>query len=107
MTHIPPARKKWSAGIMIAEYYIVKRWRGELAAAGTALPATEPTWVPATLVVWLISSLVGGLVPFGVGALNPLILSVVLYALAGWAGLVRPVSIKTIAAQAPANLVAN
>ena len=96
------------AGIMIAEYYVVKRWRGELEAAGSALPATEPTWVPATLVVWLISSLVGGLVPVGIGALNALVLSIVLYTLAGWAGLVRPLSTKTSAvAQTPATLVTN
>src|SRR5205085_5038155 len=41
------------AGIFVAEYFLVKRWRGELAAAGDALPATEPTWVPATLIGWL------------------------------------------------------
>jgi cytosine permease len=93
---------------MIAEYYVVKRWRGELEAAGSALPATEPTWVPATLVVWLISSLVGGLVPVGIGALNALVLSIMLYTLAGWAGLVRPLSTKTSAvAPTPATLVTN
>jgi cytosine permease len=93
------------AGIMVAEYYIVKRWRGDLAAAGNALPETEPTWVPATLVVWLASALIGDLVPFGIGALNALIASIVLYVLAGWAGLVRPVGTKPVVLHAPEHLV--
>ncbi|GGO93483.1 purine-cytosine permease family protein [Wenjunlia tyrosinilytica] len=89
------------AGIMVAEYFIVKRFRGELEAAADSLPATEPTWVPATLAVWLASSLTGWLVPVGIAALNSLVLSVVLYTLVGWAGLVRPVSTRPTAVETP------
>ncbi len=56
------------AGIMVAEYYVVRRWRPELdatRAAGT-LPATAPRIVPATIVVWLVSSLVGYFVTWGI-----------------------------------------
>ncbi|MCZ7456120.1 purine-cytosine permease family protein [Streptomyces sp. WMMC940] len=89
------------AGIMVAEYFIVKRFRGELEAAGTSLPATEPTWVPATLAVWLASALIGWYAPIGIGALNSLVVSIVLYTLAGKAGLVRPISTQPTAIEAP------
>ncbi|MFE3326493.1 purine-cytosine permease family protein [Streptomyces sp. NPDC059176] len=94
------------AGIMVAEYFVVKRFRGELEAAGTALPASEPTWVPATLVVWLASALIGWYAPIGIGALNSLIASIVLYTLAGKTGLIRPASTQPTAIEAPKTLVA-
>lgn len=90
------------AGIMIAEYYIIKKWRGELAAAGAGLPATEPTLVPATLVVWLASALIGEYLPFGIGSLNALIASIVLYVVAGKLGLVRAVSVQAVRTHQPA-----
>lgn len=80
------------AGIMIGEYYLVKRWRGELDAAGAGLPATEPTLVPATLVVWLAAALLGEYLPWGIGSLNALVSSIVLYVLAGKLGLVRAIA---------------
>ncbi|QIZ38601.1 cytosine permease [Saccharopolyspora sp. ASAGF58] len=81
---IPPV-----AGIMVAEYYVVRRWRAELSASSPGLPSSEPTWVPATLVVWLLASLGGKFLPWGIGSLNALVLSVLLYVLAGKLGLVR------------------
>lgn len=81
------------AGIMIAEYFIVKHWRRELdqSRAAGVLPATAPRIVPATLVVWVVSSAVGYLVTWGIPSITSLVLSVVLYVAAGRLGLVRGV----------------
>ncbi|MBB5081966.1 purine-cytosine permease family protein [Nonomuraea endophytica] len=83
------------AGIMVAEYFVVRRWRPVLDASrerGT-LPETEPTWVPATLVIWAVSALTGWLSEhyqwFGIPALTSLILAGALYIAAGKLGLVR------------------
>ncbi|MCR8670836.1 cytosine permease [Agrococcus sp. HG114] len=79
------------AGILIAEYFVVRRFRPALDAtreAGT-LPATAPRIVPATLVVWLVSSLVGYFVTWGIPSITALALSFVLYVVAGKLGLVR------------------
>ncbi|MFI0463202.1 purine-cytosine permease family protein [Saccharopolyspora sp. 5N102] len=80
-------------GIMVAEYFIVRRWRGELEASRALgeIPASAPNWVPATLVVWLVSSLVGGFVEIGLPSINSLVLAFVLYVVAGKLGLVRGV----------------
>ncbi|WP_346114129.1 cytosine permease [Nonomuraea maheshkhaliensis] len=77
---IPPI-----AGIMVAEYYVVRRWRAELDAsrASGELPASAPGWVPAALVIWLVSSLVGHYLTWGIPALNALLVAFVLYAAAG------------------------
>lgn len=89
------------AGIMIAEYFIVKKWRGELDATRAAgvLPATAPRVVPATLAVWAVSSLVGHYVTWGIPSITSLVVSVVLYVLAGKAGLVSAVGV--VATRAP------
>lgn len=79
------------AGILLAEYFVVRRFRPALDAtreAGT-LPATAPRVVPATLVVWLVSSLVGYFVTWGIPSITALVLSFVLYVVAGKLGLVR------------------
>jgi cytosine permease len=73
--------------IMVAEYFVVRRWRGELAAG--ALPATSPTWVPATLVIWLLASLAGRFVTIGLPSVNALVAGFLLYVLAGRLGLLR------------------
>jgi cytosine permease len=73
--------------IMVAEYFVVRRWRGELAAG--ALPATSPTWVPATLVIWLLASLAGRFVTIGLPSVNALVVGFLLYVLAGRLGLLR------------------
>jgi cytosine permease len=83
------------AGIMIAEYFVVKQWRGELDATRTTgtLPARAPRLVPATLVVWAVSSAVGYFVTWGIPSVTSLVLSVVLYVVAGRLGLVRGVGV--------------
>lgn len=84
------------AGIMVAEYFIVKAFRGLLDKRGedeTALPATAPRWVPATLIIWAVSALVGHFVTWGIPAVTSLLLSIVLYVVAGKLGLVRGVGV--------------
>lgn len=83
------------AGIMVAEYFVVRRWRPALDASRALgrLPDTEPTWVPATLVIWTAAAVFGWLSDhhqwFGIPALNSLILAGVGYIVAGKLGLVR------------------
>lgn len=98
------------AGIMVAEYFVVKRWRGDLEESRTrsALPSTAPTWVPATLVIWVGSALVGHFVAWGLPSINSLVVAFVAYVVAGKAGLVRGVgtSRTTDVAEAQAELAA-
>jgi cytosine permease len=82
------------AGIMAAEYFIVRRWRATMDAArvGGRLPDREPGWVPATLVIWLLAALVGWWTDqqqLGIPALNSLVVAAAAYAVAGKVGLVR------------------
>ena len=79
------------AGIMVAEYFIVKTWRGELESSRRdgRLPDTAPRIVPATLIIWAVSALVGYFVTWGIPAITSLVLSMVLYVLVGKLGLVR------------------
>ncbi|MFU8946445.1 purine-cytosine permease family protein [Mycetocola zhadangensis] len=79
------------AGIMVAEYFIVRRWRPELDAtrASGLLPATAPRIVPATIVIWAVSAVTGYVITWGIPPVLSLILSMVLYVIAGKLGLVR------------------
>ncbi len=92
---------------MVAEYFVVKRWRRELSDS-ESLPATSPTWVPATLVIWVIASVVGYFVTVGIPSINSVVIAFVLYVVAGKAGWVRGVGVSrteqapTVAAAAPA-----
>jgi cytosine permease len=84
------------AGIMVAEYFVVKRWRPDLdaARASGSLPAEAPTWVPVTLVIWLAASLVGKYVGWGLPSVNSLLVGFAGYVVLGKAGLIRPVGIS-------------
>lgn len=82
------------AGIMVAEYFLVRRWRPALdeSRARDRLPDTEPGWVPATLVIWVGAALLGWWSEqeqFGIPALNSLVVAGVVYLVAGKLGLVR------------------
>ncbi|MBB4908489.1 purine-cytosine permease family protein [Actinophytocola algeriensis] len=82
------------AGIMVAEYFLVRRWRPALDESREhgRLPATEPGWVPATLVIWAGAALLGWWTEqeqIGIPALNSLVVAGVVYLAAGKAGLVR------------------
>ncbi|ADG87154.1 cytosine permease [Thermobispora bispora] len=79
------------AGIMIAEYFVVRTWRRQLTATNKAgtMPAEAPRWVPATLVIWLIASAIGKFVTWGLPSINSLVAAFALYVIAGWLGLIR------------------
>ncbi|MFE7430199.1 purine-cytosine permease family protein [Streptomyces sp. NPDC057545] len=83
------------AGIMVAEYFVVKKWRPQLDASRAVgrLPETEPSWVPATIALWVAASLVGWLSDhhqwWGIPALNSLLLAGLGYVVVGKLGLVR------------------
>jgi cytosine permease len=83
------------AGIMVAEYFVVKRWRGDLdSTRGTAgPPTTAPTWVPATLVIWLAAALIGRFWEWGLPSVNSLVIAFLGYVVAGRLGLVRGVGV--------------
>ncbi len=91
------------AGIMVAEYFVVKTWRPELErsrAAGT-LPETAPTWVPATLIIWGAAALIGQFVSWGLPSINSLVAAFVLYVVAGKLGLVRGVGVSRTFGESP------
>lgn len=92
------------AGIMVAEYFVVRRWRGDLEAARATgdVPATAPDWVPATLLIWLAAALVGLFFDIGLPSINSLVIAFVLYVVAGRLGLVRGVGVYHTAAPVPA-----
>ncbi len=73
------------AGILIAEYYVVRRWRADLAEsrARGELPASAPGWVPAALIAWPAAALIGHFVTWGIPALNALVAAFILYAVIG------------------------
>ncbi|SFJ81971.1 purine-cytosine permease family protein [Amycolatopsis sacchari] len=95
------------AGIMVAEYFVVKRWRPELDAARASgtLPETAPVWVPATIVVWVAAALIGKFVEWGLPSINSLVVAFVLYVVAGKLGLVRGVGVSRTADAEPAHAV--
>ncbi|WP_433334511.1 purine-cytosine permease family protein [Spirillospora sp. CA-294931] len=88
------------AGIMIAEYFVVRTWRGalDLSRARDELPADSPEWVPACLVAWAAAAAVGHWVDLGIPALNSIAVAFLLYVAAGKLGLTRGYSRATVAA---------
>ncbi|WP_158891126.1 purine-cytosine permease family protein [Amycolatopsis anabasis] len=92
------------AGIMVAEYFVVRRWRGQLdtARAAGAVPEDAPNWVPATLVIWVAAALVGEFVEVGLASINSLVVAFVLYVVAGKLGLVRGTGASRTADALPA-----
>ncbi|MFH9570762.1 cytosine permease [Streptomyces sp. NPDC017230] len=90
---IPPV-----GGIIVAEYWVVRRMRAPLDAtreAGT-LPATSPTWVPMSLVIWALAFCVGKFYAGGIPALNSLLTAFVLYCVLGLAGWIRTYGTTTL-----------
>jgi cytosine permease len=81
------------AGLMVAEYFVVRTFRPALEesrAAGT-VPATAPTWVPATLAIWVVAAVIGHYVTWGLPSINSLVFAFLAYVVLGKAGLVRGV----------------
>lgn len=79
------------AGIMAAEYFVVRKWRASLdvSRVNGTLPACAPNWVPATLAIWAASAVVGHFVTFVPGSLISLVSAFILYVAAGKAGMIR------------------
>ncbi|MEF3405062.1 purine-cytosine permease family protein [Agromyces sp. CCNWLW203] len=96
------------AGIMVAEYFVVKRWRRDLDETREAgkLPSTAPRIVPATIIIWIVSALVGYFVTWGIPPVLSLIVSMVLYIIAGKLGWVKGIgTARTHQAEAPVEQV--
>jgi cytosine permease len=99
------------AGIMVAEYFVARVWRGDLdrSRAVGQLPPTEPTWVPASLVIWLVAALFAHFVDWGLPSINSVVVAIVLYEAAARVGLVRGVgtsrTYSDLAPAAPATAV--
>ncbi|MCM6774082.1 cytosine permease [Nocardia sp. CDC159] len=85
--------------IMVAEYFVARRWRSQLSDAGTGVPPTSPMWVPATLVIWLAAALFGKFVKFGLPSVNALVAAFVLYLLADRIGLLRGFGVHRTASE--------
>ncbi|MFD4639515.1 purine-cytosine permease family protein [Lentzea sp. NPDC058436] len=77
------------AGIMLAEYYVVRRWRNEIISTRPHVPRSAPSWVPATVVIWPASAVIGEFVPFGQSGVNSLVVAFALYVCAGRLDLLR------------------
>lgn len=84
-------------GIMLAEYFVVKRWRAPLDASRKVnnLPDVQVNWVPASLVLWLVGAVIGFLSDsfswWGIPAVNAILVSGIGYMVADRMGLVRGV----------------
>jgi cytosine permease len=73
---IPPI-----AGVMVVDYFVLKRHRPELEASrrlGVA-PERAESWNPVTIVSWAIASYIGYAVHWGIPALNALLAAAILY----------------------------
>lgn len=78
------------AGIMAAEYWVVRSHYAELEAtreSGT-LPDSAPRWVPAALLVWAAAFLVGKYLAWGIPSLNSLAFAFGAYVVIGKLGLI-------------------
>lgn len=90
---IPPI-----GGIIVAEYWVVKRMRKPLddTRAAETLPSTSPTWVPMSLVIWVVAFCVGKFYDGGIPALNSLATAFLLYCALGLLGWVKPYGTSTL-----------
>ncbi|MEU7566543.1 cytosine permease [Streptomyces fradiae] len=77
---VPPV-----AGVVIAEYYVVRRYRADLEQARRTgrLPDTAPDWLPLSLVCWAAGTLAGEYLDAGIPAVNAVLTAFALYAVAG------------------------
>ncbi len=95
------------AGIMVAEYFVVRKWRPELESSHKIgrLPEHAPAWVPATIVIWVLASVIGYFAAWGLPSINSLFIAFILYAVAGRLGLIRGIgSTKTYPDHEPASV---
>lgn len=75
-------------GIIVAEYFVVKKWRADLDStrASGKMPAHSPNWIPASLIIWAVSAALGYYLSWGIPVLNSVLFGFVLYILAGKLG---------------------
>ncbi|GAA4687651.1 cytosine permease [Streptomyces chumphonensis] len=73
------------AGIVIAEYYVVRRYRAGLERArhGVRPPERLPDWLPLSLVCWATGALAGEYLDAGIPAVNAVVAAFALYAAVG------------------------
>ncbi|MGV9884551.1 purine-cytosine permease family protein [Streptomyces sp. NPDC003006] len=73
------------AGIIMAEYYVVRRYRAALDQARHTgqLPAAGPNWLPLSLICWAVGALLGRYLDAGIPAINAVISAFALYAVLG------------------------
>ena len=76
------------AGVIIAEYFVVRRWRAALEESRRRgeFPAAAPNWIPTALVCWAAAAILGAVLPFGVATINSVVVAFGLYALLGRIG---------------------
>lgn len=94
------------AGIMVADYFILRSWRPELDASRLRgeLPSTVAEWVPAGLVAWAGAYAFGKystthpefLTAINVPALSSLVLAFAIYVALGKLGLARGIMVRTV-----------
>ncbi|MBE3596243.1 MAG: cytosine permease [Hydrogenibacillus sp.] len=68
-------------GIMVVEYFILKRYRKDLeeSRAQGVLPEKAENWNPAMVFSWIVASYLGFKLPWGIPSLNTLVLAGMLY----------------------------
>lgn len=92
------------AGIIIAEYFVVRQYRAELdrARENGTMPGGSPDWLPLSLVCWAAGSLTGHYLDAGIPAINAVVAAFLLYAVVGRATLARrkPAHARTTAPDA-------
>lgn len=73
------------AGVVIAEYFVVRRWRAELdhSRALGRLPSSCPEWAPTALLCWAAGAAVGAWLPVGIPTITAVVTAFALYAVLG------------------------
>ncbi|MFH8365826.1 purine-cytosine permease family protein [Streptomyces sp. NPDC018031] len=73
------------AGIIIAEYFVVRQFRADLdrARRNDVLPGENADWMPLSLVCWAAGSLVGEYLDWGIPSINSVLVAFLLYAAVG------------------------
>ncbi|WUS96769.1 cytosine permease [Streptomyces sp. NBC_00708] len=91
---IPPI-----GGIIVAEYWVVKRMRKPLDETRQAetLPAHSPTWVPMSIAIWIAAFCVGKFYDGGIPALSSLATAFLLYSALGLLGWIKPYGTSALA----------
>lgn len=77
---VPPV-----AGVIISEYFVVRRYRRELLEArlNNTMPKVSPDWAPLALVVWAASAAAAEFITIGIPTINSVVIAFLLYAVLG------------------------